>query len=273
MLNSVNNKLFYKFSYNEQTIYLEVQLQYIWSLGITISQRKRIANNIRKEMCILNWLLLSLFLIYHEICGKRVGRAKKDNEGLSKSLLSLAQLEKEAELDTMLTGAVQEGWEFSLPGYKYCGPGTPLLDYVTKWKENPPINKLDLACFYHDLTYINVYATAKHVLWADQKLIEAANSVLKEYDKQKIPWYKKLILKIEAKLVVNAFRIKAFLEDKGIIDPLKFVNKNYGECYEVFSIVEKKSLPEAWNLSFAYPSQHLDTQLAFMTIIVLIRII
>ena len=153
----------------------------------------------------------------------------------------------------MVTKASQQSWNFSLPGYKYCGPGTPILVRLQNWKQNAPINKLDLACFYHDLSYSNYSSTPISLRWADYVLLHAAKAISKgDYGENKLSFFKKLKLSMEARLVVDAIELKIDLENEGLMNAVDYKTKNATESWEIFNLVFSTPLPQALNLPFYY---------------------
>lgn len=72
-------------------------------------------------------------------------------------------------------------FEFHLPGYNYCGPGTKLEKRLLRGDKG--INQLDDACMHHDIAYSNTDLTHRHK--ADMKLVNMANQRLKSKDASK----------------------------------------------------------------------------------------
>lgn len=62
-------------------------------------------------------------------------------------------------------------FEFHLPGYNYCGPGTRLHERLVRGDKG--INKLDEYCKYHDIAY-NKYQSLKDRHKADITLLKMA---------------------------------------------------------------------------------------------------
>ena len=192
------------------------------------------------------FIVLLLALIPHHTCEWKLGK-----------YISFAEVE--TNIEAMESFWENGTWKLSLPGYTYCGPGTPFLDYIKDWRENEPINKLDLACFYHDLVYSNAYATPELIRWADKKLIEKAKEIVKECEnKATLSWKKRFRLKMEARFVIYAFKVKFLLEDRDLLTPMKHVTRNVTESWEIYDTVDSKWLPEAWHLPFYYEEPTAD---------------
>lgn len=72
-------------------------------------------------------------------------------------------------------------FELHLPGYNYCGPGTKLRKRLLRGDKG--INKLDEACKFHDIAYINTDIENRRK--ADLSLIKMAKQRLKSKDASK----------------------------------------------------------------------------------------
>jgi len=149
-------------------------------------------------------------------------------------------------------------WEFSIPGYNYCGPGTPFLERLKNYRKYAPINKLDLACFYHDLIYSDCTANEEIIRWADEELVRKAKEFNEEIGiaYKNLSWFKKFRLHSQAKFVKSSINLKIELEDNGMMDKMNFVETNPEITMKIreFLIFETK-LPEAWKLEFYYENQ------------------
>ena len=150
-------------------------------------------------------------------------------------------------LDIIIPEEFKRGLNFTLPKYRYCGPGTPTISRLTHWKDNRPINKLDLACFYHDLALCDKCCTYAQLRWADYTLIKAAKDIYEDK-----AWENNFLLKIEAKTLIGAIELKIKLEDLKLFDSKVFQIKTHEESRKVGELMKKHSLPEAWDLSFYY---------------------
>jgi len=147
---------------------------------------------------------------------------------------------------------IQNGFNFSLPGYKYCGPGTPFLYRISNWSKNAPINKLDLACFYHDIAYSNYYAEKNTLRWADYTLMHEAKTITEgDYDME-LNLMQKFRQNAEARLVIEAFELKIELEDLGLFNSMDYKTTDVNESTQIFEILRKENLPKAWNLPFYF---------------------
>lgn len=69
-------------------------------------------------------------------------------------------------------------FEFHLPGYQYCGPGTKLHQRLARG--DPGVNELDKACKKHDIAYLENDLSARHK--ADYGLEQAAWKRVKAKD-------------------------------------------------------------------------------------------
>lgn len=111
-------------------------------------------------------------------------------------------------------------FEFHLPGYQFCGPGTNVDERVARGEEG--IDELDGGCKVHDITYKkNKDLKARHA--ADKKLLELAWRIAKSSQHS-------LRERANAWIIVNAMKIKLKL---GMgISKRKGVKKRGGELKE-----------------------------------------
>ena len=133
-------------------------------------------------------------------------------------------------------------YELHLPGYNYCGPFTMIKHRLRNWKMNAPVNKLDLACFLHDVAYSNADATASSVRRADELLISDALEYAASINK----WYGKAWRYCVAGTVVGCIKAKMIMEDLGIMNPLWLTSKDAQLTMDVEKAIRTASLPEAW---------------------------
>jgi len=144
----------------------------------------------------------------------------------------------------------RKAWEqlsLLIDNYKYCGPGTPVVDRVTNWKQNAPTNELDLACFHHDLAYTNSESTAEDIRKADIDLMKEAERISNKFS---AAVGNTLKLVRESLIVINAFKAKIYLEDNGQMNPLEFANRDQSVADKVNEYVHGLPLPKMWNLKF-----------------------
>lgn len=92
-----------------------------------------------------------------------------------------------------------------IPGYNYCGPGTPLNDHIAKGVK--PVNKLDQACKLHDEAYAR-YSDSSRRTVADKELTERAWSRVKSSDAS-------LKEKLAAWAVTNIMKGKTLISGSG----------------------------------------------------------
>lgn len=92
-----------------------------------------------------------------------------------------------------------------IPGYNYCGPGTPLRDHIAKGVK--PINKLDESCKLHDEAYERYSDSANRNI-ADKELVERAWSRVKSSDAS-------LKEKLAAWAVTNIMKGKTLISGAG----------------------------------------------------------
>jgi hypothetical protein len=92
-------------------------------------------------------------------------------------------------------------FEFHLPGYQYCGPGTNLAERLRRGDQG--INKLDAACKQHDIAYAK-YSDNESRKVADRTLVERAWERVKAPDSS-------LKEKADAWVVTNIMKAKSKL--------------------------------------------------------------
>eukprot|EP01022_Parablepharisma_sp_SALTPOND_P006678 TRINITY_DN127087_c0_g1_i1.p2 TRINITY_DN127087_c0_g1~~TRINITY_DN127087_c0_g1_i1.p2 ORF type:complete len:212 (-),score=26.29 TRINITY_DN127087_c0_g1_i1:185-820(-) len=148
---------------------------------------------------------------------------------------------------------LERQFKVTLPDYKYCGYGVPLEKQLKNWRKNPPVNKLDLFCFYHLLFYASPFTTAKKVRKWDVGLIEDALEFNDEVKIAKINFKEKAKLKTDVTLVVNAMKAKIKLEDMGVINGMELVGDDPEKAQRIYDLVDGVSLPEIWGLPFYVP--------------------
>lgn len=89
-------------------------------------------------------------------------------------------------------------FEFHLPGYQFCGPGTKLQNRLNRGEKG--VNPLDAACREHDIAYsANKNIDKRHQ--ADKKLLEKAWERVKAKDSS-------LGEKLSSYIVTNAMKAK-----------------------------------------------------------------
>ncbi len=143
-------------------------------------------------------------------------------------LLLSAVIAKRSRKQKKLRAKAMKALSISMPGYNYCGPGSDTMTALKDWKNNKPINVLDLACFYHDMDYFA--ATPADVRAADLLVMQRAEKILvKNIKNSPIPFVKESGLKILAELEqdLKSFKVpsaenteKAF---KGLMKALQIV--------------------------------------------------
>lgn len=103
-------------------------------------------------------------------------------------------------------------FEFHLPGYHYCGPGTRLQERLLRGDTG--INKLDEACMHHDIAYSN-YNNLKDRHIADLKLIAMTKQRVKSKDADKgeklASWVVGKIMKTKLKMGAGVKTFKHFI--------------------------------------------------------------
>lgn len=141
-------------------------------------------------------------------------------------------------------------FELHLPGYNYCGPGTKLKQRLLRGDKG--INKLDEACKYHDIAYINTDLASRHK--ADSKLLDMAKKRLHSKDAGKreklASWIVSKVMKAKLK---SGSGIKKF---KTVISKIqshvkKLKPKNHSTAIKYAYEAAKKCFPK--NCHFRLP--------------------
>lgn len=135
-------------------------------------------------------------------------------------------------------------FEFHIPGYQFCGPGTRLRERLARGETG--INKLDNACMQHDIAYDNSNSlNDRHK--ADLQLINMAKRRLQSKDATKGE-------KIASWLVDKAMKTKLKLgagvrNFKGLIRKMKsqlkrYKPKNNRAAIKCMYLAAKKMIPK-----------------------------
>jgi hypothetical protein len=74
----------------------------------------------------------------------------------------------------------EEGTEFHIPGYNYCGPGTQVYQRISRG--DLPINELDMACQFHDVDYMRFDGDNEKLMKSDKLLIDKAKKIIDKCD-------------------------------------------------------------------------------------------
>ncbi len=169
--------------------------------------------------------------------------------GLLLTLGCALRLRDEENEDELTEAELQEALNIRLPGYKYCGPGNDLLTQITYWRNNAPINQLDLACFYHDLVYANARSSPQDIREADLLVMIRAKDILNSLGGRAMS---KLKYKAELQVVIKSFQGKIALEKKGLFNPLSLISKDPKRISKIRAVLKKNNLPNAWGLPYSY---------------------